>query len=103
MLAYQAHVGQSCANTNINPTQQESSLFSQEDPSFSSFLPHQCKTPKKSEKEKQMKKGYITNREGLPLFPPIKYTMISQCGPFSLRTMLEGPWLYKMAIPTPMV
>ena len=29
--------------------------------------------------------------------------MVSQHGPFSLHTMLEGPWLHKMAFPTHMV
>jgi hypothetical protein len=51
MLAYQAYVAQSCANTNIKPMQQESSLFSQYDPSCFFFLPHKCKTQKESEKK----------------------------------------------------
>ena len=38
-----------------------------------------------------------------PLFPPTKYAMVPQHGPFSLYTMLEGPWLHKMAFSTPMV
>ena len=29
--------------------------------------------------------------------------MVLQHGPFSLHTMLEGPWLHKTAFPTPMV
>ena len=37
------------------------------------------------------------------VFPPIEYAMVFQHGSFSLRTMLEDPWLHKMAIPTPMV
>jgi hypothetical protein len=36
-----------------------------------------------------------------PLFPPTKYAMVPQYGPFSLHTMLEGPWLHRMAFPTP--
>jgi hypothetical protein len=46
MLAYQAHVAQLCANTNIKPRQQESSLFSHYDPSCSPFLSHQCRIQK---------------------------------------------------------
>ena len=38
-----------------------------------------------------------------PLSPPTKYAMVPQHGPFSLHTMLEGPWLHIMAFPTPMV
>ena len=38
-----------------------------------------------------------------PLFPPPKYAMVPQHGPFSLHTMLEGPWLHKMAFSTPMI
>ncbi len=38
-----------------------------------------------------------------PLFPSTKYAMVPQHGPFSLHTMLEGPWLPKTAFPTPMV
>ena len=52
MLAYQARVAQSCANTNMKPMQQESSLFSQYDPSCSLFLPHRWKTQKKVKKER---------------------------------------------------
>lgn len=51
MLAYQAHVEQSCATTNIKPMQQEASLVSQDDPSCYVFLPHQRKTQKQSEKQ----------------------------------------------------
>ena len=52
MLAYQAHVAQSCANTNIKPMQQESSFFlSQYDPSCYLFLPHWYNTKKESEKK----------------------------------------------------
>ena len=52
------------ANTNINPMQQDSSLFSQDDPSCSYFLPHQCRKV-----NKVMKKWrYITSRVGLTLF-----------------------------------
>ena len=36
-------------------------------------------------------------------FPPTKYATVPQHGPFSLHTMLEGPWLHKTAFPTPMV
>ena len=49
MLAYQAHVIQSFANTNIKPMQQESSVFFQDDPSCSSFVPHQHNSQKKNE------------------------------------------------------
>ena len=38
-----------------------------------------------------------------PLFPPTKHAMVPQHGPFSLHTMLEGPWLHKTTFPTPMV
>ena len=49
MFAYQVHVGQSCANTNIKPMQQKSSFFSQDDRWCSHFPPHQCKTQQASE------------------------------------------------------
>ena len=39
----------------------------------------------------------------LPFFLPTKYAMVPQHGPFSLHTMLDGPWLHKTAFPTPMV
>ena len=38
-----------------------------------------------------------------PLFLPTKYVMVPQHGPFSLHTMLQGPWPHKMPFPTPMV
>ena len=37
------------------------------------------------------------------LFLPTNYATVLQHGPFSLHTMFEGPWLHKMAFPTPMV
>ena len=55
MLAYQAHIKQSCANTNIKSIQQESSLFTQYDSSCFPFLPHQCKTLKESENINKIK------------------------------------------------
>ena len=51
MLAYQAYVAQSCANTNIKPMQHESSHLSQDDPPCFFFLPHPCKTQKENEKK----------------------------------------------------
>ena len=36
-------------------------------------------------------------------FPPTKYVMVLQHGPFSFHTMREGPWLHKTTFPTPMV
>ena len=44
---------------------------------------------------------YLTKSS--PLFLPTKYVMILQHGPFSLQTMLEGPWLHKITFLTPMV
>ena len=38
-----------------------------------------------------------------PLFPPTTYAMVPQHGPFSLHTMLEGPYTPKMTFPTLMV
>jgi hypothetical protein len=36
-------------------------------------------------------------------FLPTKYAMVPQHGPFSLYTMLEGPWLHITAFPTHVV
>ena len=37
------------------------------------------------------------------VFPPTKYDMVPQRSPFSLHTMIEGPWLHKTAFPIPIV
>ena len=47
MLAYETHVVQSCANINIKPMPEESSLFSQYDPSCSLFFLTNVKLKKK--------------------------------------------------------
>jgi hypothetical protein len=46
---------------------------------------------------------HIILNQSSPLFPPTKYAMIPQHGPFSLHTMLEDMWLHITAFPTHMV
>jgi hypothetical protein len=46
---------------------------------------------------------HIILNQIIPSFPPIKYAMVPQHGPFSLHTMLEGPSLHITAFPTHMV
>jgi len=46
---------------------------------------------------------YYTKSNPPHFFPPTKYAMVPQYGPFSLHTMLEGLWLHITAFPTHMV
>lgn len=80
---------------------QEPSLFFQDDPSSSSFLPHGYKTQKIELKKGRLKTYNERGRAAL-LFPPTKYAMVPQHGPFSLHTTLENPWIHKVTIQTPM-